>query len=230
MWLAKTPFYAARAAINFIKYTLQKPHTFEFLGRKYDCFYHPYNMTWENERCVEVPLAWEGMQAAKGKRILEIGNVLSHYCDAKHDILDKYEVDENVINSDIVGYSPAEKYDLVVSISTLEHVGWDETPREPDKILAAFSSIEGLCADGGKALVTIPLGYNPKADYLIAQEGRLPKWKWGFLKRVGADEWKEVGAGETKGVLFNKPYRCANCVAVGTFQKGRRLQTGEAGL
>lgn len=225
IWLAKTPVYAARAAVNFTKYSVQKPHTFAFLGREYGCFYHPYNKTWENERCVEVPIVWAEMQNAKGKRILEIGNVLSHYYDAKHDILDKYEVDEGVINADIVGFAPEKKYDLVVSISTLEHVGWDEKPREPEKIFAAFSSVEGLCAEGGKAIVTLPLGSNPNADS-IARKDRLPGWKWRFLRRAGESEWKEVGAAETGDAVYNKPYPGANCLAVGIFQKGQGKQSG----
>ncbi|MFA6907638.1 MAG: hypothetical protein WC263_02320, partial [Candidatus Micrarchaeia archaeon] len=114
VWLAKTPAYAARTAVNFTKYSLQQPRKFAFAGKEYDCFYHPYNMTWENGRCVEVPVAWEAILAAKGKRVLEVGNVLSHYYESKHDVLDKYEVDEGVINADIVGFSPEKKYGLVV--------------------------------------------------------------------------------------------------------------------
>ncbi len=218
IWLAKTPVYAARAAINFTKYSTQKAHRFRFLGKDYDCFYHPYNMTWENERCVEIPVVLAEMQAANGKPVLEVGNVLSHYIEARHDILDKYEMDENVVNADIVGYSPAKKYALIVSISTIEHVGWDERPREPEKIFGAFSSLENLCADCGKALVTMPLGYNPTADSIV-REAKLPKWKWSFLKRTGENEWKEVGVGGTDGAIYNKPYLGANCLAVGIFQK-----------
>jgi hypothetical protein len=97
-------------------------------------------------------------------------------------------------------------------------VGWDETPREPDKIFAAFSSIEVLCADGGKALVTIPIGYNPTADSMLL-EGKPHGWKWHFLKRTGASSWKEIGVEETRGIKYNTPYFGANCVAFGTFIK-----------
>ena len=43
-----------------------------------------------------------------------------------HDVLDKYEKGNNVINDDVVSFSTEVKYDLIVSVSTLEHVGWDE--------------------------------------------------------------------------------------------------------
>jgi len=51
--------------------------------------------------------------------------VLSHYFAVKHDIVDKYEIAPSVVNEDLVNFKPGKKYDLIVSISTLEHVGWD---------------------------------------------------------------------------------------------------------
>jgi len=62
----------------------------------------------------------------RGKNILEIGNVLSRHIKLEHDILDKYETAKGVINEDIVDFKSEKKYDLIISISTLEHVGWDE--------------------------------------------------------------------------------------------------------
>jgi hypothetical protein len=38
-------------------------------------------------------------------------------------VLDKYEQAPGVINEDVVSFSPPQKYDLIVSVSTLEHVG-----------------------------------------------------------------------------------------------------------
>lgn len=67
--------------------------------------------------------------------MLEVGNVLSHYFPIHHDIVDKYEVCPGVINQDIADFLPQEKYDLILSISTVEHVGWDEQPQEPTKLL-----------------------------------------------------------------------------------------------
>ena len=77
-------------------------------------------------------------QEISWKKILEVGNILSHYFSVNHDIVDKYEKDVDVINQDIIDYHPNKKYDLIVSISSLEHVGEDETPREPKKILYAL--------------------------------------------------------------------------------------------
>ena len=38
-----------------------------------------------------------------------------------------------VINEDITYFQPNHKYDLIVSISTFEHIGFDEDPRDTVK-------------------------------------------------------------------------------------------------
>jgi hypothetical protein len=53
---------------------------------------------------------------------------------------------------------------LIVSISTLEHVGWDEEDKNPVKVLQAIEILKSLLAPLGKIVVTLPLGYNPIID------------------------------------------------------------------
>jgi hypothetical protein len=53
----------------------------------------------------------------------------------------------------------------IVSVSTLEHVGFDETPRTPGGFRAALDRLYDHClAPGGEMFVTVPLGYNPVVD------------------------------------------------------------------
>jgi cyclopropane fatty-acyl-phospholipid synthase-like methyltransferase len=73
-----------------------------------------------------------------------VDDVLSHYYHITHDVVDKYEKGKNIINQDIVDFTPNERYDLIVSISTMEHVGWDETPCEPRKILRTLVNLKTL--------------------------------------------------------------------------------------
>jgi SAM-dependent methyltransferase len=141
--------------------------TFTFQGETYRYFYHKYNTTWRNERAVEIPIVWKIVKKYMDRNILEVGNVLSHYFSVNHDILDKYEKAKGVINQDVVNFSTAKKYDLIVCISTLEHVGWDETPREHMKILHAIENLKKLLAPKGKIVITLPLGYNPELDKLL---------------------------------------------------------------
>jgi hypothetical protein len=170
-------------------YKISGPRTFTFQGKNYSYFYNNYNRTWRNERAVEVPIIWEVVKQHAGKNILEVGNVLSHYFPVDHDIVDKYEKANDVINQDVVDFNPDKKYDLVVSISTLEHVGWDENPKEPYRVLRAIENLKKLLASNGKIIATIPWGYNAELDILLQSKkisftemyclkGTVPYNKW----------------------------------------------------
>ncbi|MBT3913298.1 MAG: hypothetical protein HOF22_08895, partial [Verrucomicrobia bacterium] len=93
---------------------------FVFEGKSLPLFYHRYNMTWATERAVEVPIAQEFIERFAGKRVLEVGNVTQHYLDTAHTVLDKYERGPGIINEDIADYSPPERFDLILSVSTFE--------------------------------------------------------------------------------------------------------------
>jgi hypothetical protein len=54
-----------------------------------------------------------------------------------------------------------------VSISTVEHIGWDERPRQPDKVLGAVDHVCVLLAPRGRFLVTAPLAYNSVLDEAV---------------------------------------------------------------
>lgn len=200
---------------NHLYYKLSKQRTFSFQYKTYEYFYHPYNTTWSNERTVEIPIIWNLMKDYRGKEILEVGNVLSHYYPVSHDILDKYEEADGVINCDVVSFQPSKKYDLIVSISTLEHVGWDEKPHEPMKFVEAIEHLKKLIAPDGKLVVTFPVGHNFMLDEL------LDKHSVGFtsifyLKRVSANnEWVEVDWADIRDAKCNYPYQAANGLIVG---------------
>ena len=138
---------AARRYWRAIKMTLTRSvraKTFQFDGQEYEYLYHPYNRTWKNERGVEIPIFRELLFKHEGKRVLEVGNVLSHYFPIHHEVVDKYEVAPGVINRDIVEFVPQDKFDLIISISTLEHVGWDEQPQKPIKLLQAIDHLRSF--------------------------------------------------------------------------------------
>lgn len=157
--------------------------TFKFQGNTFSYFYHMYNATWRNERAVEVPIVWHIVRGHYGETILEVGNVLSHYFPVDHDILDKYEEAMGVINRDVASFQPGKEYDLIVSISTLEHIGWDEKPRVPKKLLRAIKNLESLLASHGRIVCTLPLGYNPRLDEMLRQ-GKIRFTRFYCLKRT----------------------------------------------
>lgn len=186
-----------------------------FQGREVPYYRHHYNRAWRNERSVELALALDYLHGTAASRTLEIGNVLSHYVPVSHDILDKYEHSPGVLNEDIVDFAPSTPYERVVSISTLEHVGWDERPREPAKVLRAYQSIRQLVRPGGSILLTCPFGQNPHLDdYIHAGEIDFPIQV--VLKRISDDNrWVQTTAEDVKGARYNAPYRNANALFIG---------------
>jgi SAM-dependent methyltransferase len=193
--------------------------TFSVQGKDYLYFYNLYNITWKNERCVEIPFVWQAIQDNANKTILELGNVLSWYFPIHHAVLDKYEVAEGVINEDIVDFNPPTKYDLIVSISTFEHIGWDETPREPQKILRAIKQVKCLLADGGKLVLTVPLGYNTALDEYL-RDGSIRFTKQYFLQK-GADNpaWNEIEEKSALEAVKNRPYKRSEFIMLAIEEK-----------
>ena len=87
--------------------------------------------------------------------------MLSHYTNVTGDILDKFEKRKGVINTDVVNFRPKDKYDLIVSISTLEHVGFDDDKHDDYKIAEAIINLRNNCLKtGGIIVISLPIGYN----------------------------------------------------------------------
>jgi SAM-dependent methyltransferase len=192
--------------------------TFVFQKITYKYFYHRYNPTWRNERAVEIPIIWRVVEKYQGQKILEVGNVLSHYFPFHHDILDKYEKADGVLNQDVINFHPAGKYDLIVSISTLEHVGWDENPRDPLKILKAFENLKSVIAPGGKLVVSLPVGYNTALDELLIS-GKIRFTDMYCLKRVSDDnDWAEVGWNDVCDSKFDPVIQKINGLIIGIME------------
>jgi hypothetical protein len=173
--------------------------TFTFLGDEYPYFSHRYNLSWRNERTVEVPIALRALRSHAGDRVLEVGNVISHYFHVDHDVIDKYERGDTVMNVDVVDFEPDGRYDLILCISTLEHIGWDEEPRNPGKGGAALSRLAGFLSPAGELIATFPLGHNPGLDTML-REGTLPFTEVHALKRTsGRNTWSEIDADSVIG-------------------------------
>ncbi len=151
--------------------------------------------------------------------MLEVGNVLSWYQPVHHDVLDKYEEANGVIKQAIVDYDPGHQYDVIVAISTLEHVGWDETPRDVGKAPRALEHLKELLAPGGKLLVRVPVGYNPGIDAAMS-DGTLQFTSRCLMKRFGRTHWREAPWDEVQGAKFHgSRYRGASAVMIGIYER-----------
>lgn len=180
-------------------------------GERHRYFVHPYNATWRNERAVEIPIALRAMRGTT----LEVGNVLWHYGVRGHPVVDKYERAPNVTNLDVLEYEPRERYDSIVTISTVEHMGFEEEVDDPGKPRRAVDHLASLLAPGGGLLATIPLGYNPAATALCAPDaGGFDQVR--FLRRTTrSGNWQQAEWNDVRDSAYGTPFVAANAIAVG---------------
>lgn len=170
--------------------------SFTLAGERHRLLRHAYGLTWTTERAVEVPVAAAVVARHRGRRILEVGNVLSHYMPVGHEIVDKYEHAAGVRNADVFDLPTEPAYDLVVSISTLEHVGRDERGGDPARAVAALEHLRGMLAPGGTLFATVPVGYNPDLDRALVAGPYA-------LRAMRGRPWRETPPEEALGCPYD---------------------------
>jgi hypothetical protein len=191
-------YYVPQKIINFVYafFLRFRKNIFNFNGQTYKYFIAPYNTTWRNERAIEIPIIYSFLKNKK-QDVLEIGNVLSHYFKVDHDIVDKYEKKKNVKNCDILEFLSSKKYNLIISISTFEHIGFDEDNRygcgdeniNKENLLLAINKSKDLLVDGGVFVFSVPLGFNSFLDSKI-ESNELGLSEMFFFNCISSDnEW-----------------------------------------
>jgi len=240
--------------------------TFQMAREQQDAFLFknqrlPYNrMKYNNypptERTVEIPVAINFLsQIENGKRTLEVGNVLNYYGElfsentkiGARKVIDKFEKADGVENIDLMDISSEDKYDAILSVSTVEHVGQgllsdksygeDIEKRDLEAPLKAISKIYDMLADDGRSLITVPFGKFMDERWLIqfSQDYlNLLFTKYGipqnnaqisFLKVVANHKnppysiWAEANPDEVSNATYGNPFHCANAIAVVEFFK-----------
>lgn len=234
--LLRDRILATRLGGRSIREILYKPYVrlypllffmrhFEFEEKRYRYMFHPYGATLRGERIVEVPIALEELKLHTGQRILEIGNVLNHYVECQHVVVDKYEQNNRCLNVDITDFQPPHPFDYILSISTVEHIGWNKYEREPEKAVSALQHMKDLLAPDGLMLVTIPWGYNPILDrYLQSEECLFSKLR--YMKRTSSrNTWVQAGANAIVGAKYGEPYPFANVLVVGYLRNRETVTT-----
>lgn len=143
---------------------IKEGDTFEWRGERLPYLISDYNTTALNERCFEAAIAnaWHMSNEMMDPRLLEVGNVMSHYGWSEHDVVDLFEVAPGVRNEDVRELTG--EYDRILSISTVEHVGQSEgLPSEWGPHDAVWRMMDKL-VHGGEMLLTVPFGQNPYLD------------------------------------------------------------------
>lgn len=178
---------------------------FRLGGELYPYLYSEFNHAWGTERTVEVPVIWSQVRKTPPSRVLEVGNVLSHYYPTSHRVVDKYEAGPHVINMDIVEFTPESPLDLIVSISTVEHIGWDDVPRNPRKLPETLRRLRSWLSPAGEVWITVPIGYNRWLDQMIS-DGTIGARSQYFLRRLSFDNrWEECSVEGLGGVRYGGP-------------------------
>ena len=141
------------------------PLSFTYWGHHLAYCQADYNQTAHNERTIEIPIAdWFINQQSPEAEGLEVGQVLNHYRPTPWATLDRYEPGAT---HQLDVFDHHQPVDWIVSISTLEHVRWNEDPIDPDGSARALAHLHDLLRPGGQMLITIPLGWHPHLDQAI---------------------------------------------------------------
>ena len=205
----------ARGALAPLIIPLLRERSVEFRGASLPLVYARHNITWANERCLELALARALMADVPPERLLEVGHVTPHYFRGGHLVVDKYE--PGSLEVDIVDFAPAERFDLILSISTFEHIAFDEPGATPAseaiaaKVSAALNRCRSLLAPGGLLAITVPLGYNPALDAMIAND-ELGWDRATWFKRFPRRRWRQVPRSEAVRCRYGSPYAFANAI------------------
>jgi hypothetical protein len=185
---------------------------FRMFGAVYHYLDHPANSTITNERAVEIPVVSALFDDLKhGSRVLEVGDVLAQYgVKWGRDIVDLGSMRGGVQRVDVNEFKGG-PYDLIVSVSTVEHVGIDDGKKD---VLLAIKAIDRLCgmlAKGGQIFFTVPVGFNRALDAWLDHgwQGKT----WYMIRVMGMPPvWVETDRKLAKKALYGSPYKSGNVV------------------
>ena len=166
---------------------------------------------WRTERGLELALAERAASRHAASETLEVGNVLAFAGIKGHTIVDKYEAGSGVLNVDIMEYQSERRFSLVISISTIEHIGWDEEPREPQKAAAALEVMARL---GDSLLITMPVGYHRELEQSFIKGPFDSVVLAVKTSRIG--RWTRHPVSDVNDIRYGSPYAYGNGVLVGT--------------
>jgi len=154
-------------------------------------------------RSVEIALGKLAFERFKGQYILEVGNTLHQYIGGYHLCVDQFDPEQRVIQKDILGFEAFGAFDLVISISTIEHIGYDTTyhgneKKEGWRAVQATRHCYNLMRDGGSLLATWDIGANPFLDLAIEQKV-IPFGSYYYLAQDPETlQWSEISQEQLK--------------------------------
>lgn len=224
--------------MNLIKKILRRKllsnQYFTFEGNKLEYFFHLYNNFRLTERTIEIPIIKYYLLQNNYHDVLEVGNVSNYYYEEfaklirKRTVVDKYEIATDVINVDICEYQPDRKFDFIFSVSTFEHMDSDRghnqnySPGKHNMSSVASDNINyvinNMLVDGGKMIITGPLGYTPEFDRTFFSEDfqryNIRSYKRFVFQKTDDISWIQLGDFNEVNVQYNAPLIGTNYLAV----------------
>lgn len=193
---------------------IQSPTQFKYNNQLLNTFKHPYNRTSLNERIIEIPIFQHIIQKYTNAKILEVGAVMQHYQSINWPVIDKFEVGKAIINCDILNYQTTQKFDLIISISTIEHLGLDDDEIDPNKPINAIKYLQSLLKPNGLLYISLPSGYNTALDTYLQNEGISSKNIDLFQRSSWSNNWVQIYATKIPSIKFGYPYNNANMIMI----------------
>lgn len=224
-----------------LQYKLNSKKGFLFNLHRLEYFFHSYNNFGLTERSVEIPIVRHYLEQGHYQNVLEIGNVTNYYYEyfrqaflgKRKTVVDKYELASDVVNVDIAKYAPGVQFDFIFSISTFEHMDSDRG-RNPDYVEGSSELMsiaadnlrrvsDVLLLDGGKFVITAPLGYAVEWDATFYsrtfEECDVSRFRRHVLRKKKESVWEQVEVTEGKHAVYNHPLPGANYLSVVEFDK-----------
>lgn len=224
MSIEKLPF--GTRLVTFIRKVQRRKDSFQLNNLNFKYFINHYNKTYNNERTIEVSLAKYFFEVSRNKQIIELGNVSKHYFQKTHRVIDKYEKSKGVENIDFLELKVNKKYDFL-SLSTIEHIGFDEFSRYKHlntevksfqkKIIfkRVFEKINQLIDENSKVLVTAPIGYNQDLDEYISLNHNSKDFKYRFMERINQqNQWIETSYNNVKEIKYADKFPAENAIVI----------------
>lgn len=164
-----------------------------------------YNNPKTNERNIELPLGFWFLEEHPLNTI-EIGEVTAMYHEAKHPVYDLSSADasrrKDVFDINMTGCN-------VLSISTVEHVGFGDYGNKPEPHLA-IEAIKKIRKEASRYLITFPVGYNIELDDDLMTSG-IPYF---LMERDADNKWYYVRHKDLTKFKYNSPYYAGNAICV----------------
>ena len=116
--------------------------------------------------------------------------------------MDKYEQAPGVINEDILSFNPGRKFKQIISISTIEHIGVDDRPQNPQKAVVALQKLQALLTKEGSLTLSFPANYNSALMRLVKRKLKVYAFKKYDIRR---NLWKECKTKEIMNSTTSPP-------------------------